>query len=146
MRIIGIVLAIVMLVSALGVDLLAASKTHHLAKQIDTLTEGMTADQKAEIASASGAPSTGRLKGGMAVSVFAALAAIVLLVSTFKKKAPHMKIASATLGLTLLGILVYPSFPTGEGEGMAPRPMMILALVLAAIGALGTWLANRRRI
>jgi hypothetical protein len=146
MKIIGIILATLMLISAVAIDVLAANKTHQLTKGIESVTEGLTAEQKAEVASAAGAPSTGRLKAGMVAGVLAAIASLVLLVTTFNKDASRGAIVAATAGLTLLAIVVYPSIPTGPTDGMGPRPMMIVALVLAAIGAAGSMLAKRRAI
>jgi len=145
MKILGFVLAVLMLLGAASVGALGARKSHALTKDLDALTDGMTADQKAELAKQADMPSSGRLKVGSLVGILGALAAFALLVATFAKPAAVRKIAGAAVGLTVVSALAYPSVPTGPMDGMPPRTQAIVALVFLAIGVGGALLATMRR-
>ena len=68
-----------------------------------------------------------------------------MLIVAFVKKPLVLHVAIGILALTLIAAFVYPAVETGPTSGMAPRPQMLLACGLAAVGAFGAWLASRSK-
>lgn len=149
MKILGYILAVLLLLSTAFVDLMGARKAHKLAgdlAQVTELTKGMSAEQKAAFdAKVGDVPSAGRLNGAAAVGAIGGLAALALLVAAFAKKSAVRMFAVVTVGATALSALLYPFVPTGPMDGAAPRPMALVAIVLAIIGAGGALLASREK-
>lgn len=141
MKVLGIVLAVLMLSLSTLVGLLGSSKSFELGGQIAEVTEGLTDQQKEAIASE--LPSVGRLEAGGVLSALGGLAAVALLVFTFVKKPLVTGAAAATVALCALAILVYPTVPTGPMDGMAPRTQAMVAAAMALLGAGGALLARR---
>ena len=84
------------------------------------------------------------LEAGGILGVVGALGCVALLVVMFVKKPLVLKFAIGTLVLCAVAAIVYPGIETGPMDGMAPRPQMLLALGLGAVGAVGAWLASRQ--
>ncbi len=150
MKILGYVLAVLLLVSTAFVGLMGARKAHKLAgdlAQVSEMMKGMSAQQRAALeAKAGGIPSPGRLDGAAAVGAIGGLAALALLVAAFAKKSAVKLLAVVTVGATALSAILYPYIQTGPLDGAAPRPMALVGIVLAIIGAGGAMLASRERI
>ena len=144
MKILGIVLAILMLAGTAFVTLAAANKSHKLASDVAEITKGLSADQLEAISKGAGdIPSTGRLNGGAVVGGLGGLAALVLLVSVFAKKQWVKGLAVVTVGAAALSAIVYPYVKTGPMDGAAPRTLALVAIVLSIVGAGGALLAAR---
>ena len=145
MKILGIILALLMLSGSALIGTIGAGKARDVASDVSKLGD-LTPQMKAMIEkSGESIPSKGRLSTGAIIGYLAALACVVLLVVTFAKKDLVTQVAGAAVGLTLLSALIYPYVKTGPTDGMAPRTQAIVALVLAAIGAGGSFLAARKR-
>ena len=143
MKIVGIILAVIMLSGSAFVSIAAMNKGFDFGDKISKLTEGMSSSDKAAITKEVGSP--GRFKAGGALSILAALGCLGLLVVTFVKKPLVIKVAIGTLVLCAVAAIAYPGIETGPMDGMAPRPQMLLALGLAVVGAAGSWLASRNK-
>jgi hypothetical protein len=137
MKILGIILAVLMLVGTAFIDLSAANKAHKLAKDIAAVTDGMGMTDDI--------PSSGRLHGGAFLGVIGGIGAIVLLVATFAKKRWVRALCAVTVAGTVISAMIYPYIPTGPLEGAAPRSLAVVAIVLAIVGAGGAFLAARDR-
>jgi len=144
MKILGIILAVLMLAGTAFVDLAAANKAHKLANDIASLTQGLGADEAKMLAKEADIPSTGRLNGGALVGGLGGLAAIVLLVAAFAKKSWVKGLGGATVAAAALSAAVYPYIKTGPLDGAAPRTLALVAIGLSAVGALGAMLAARK--
>jgi hypothetical protein len=145
MKILGIILAVLMLSGSAFVGILGANKARDVAKLASVVEDMASArgGKKAEAALAD-IPSSGRLSFGSIVGFLGVAAAVGLLVVTFAKKNLVVYAAAAAVGLALVSALIYPYVPTGPMDGLAPRPQALVATALAAIGALGAWLAARK--
>jgi hypothetical protein len=143
MKILGIILAVLMLASTAFVALAAANKSFKLAGDLAKVTEGLTADQIKMIEKSGEVPSGGRLKGGAVIGGLGGLAAIVLLIAAFAKKQWVKGLAGATVACAAISAVVYPYVKTGPLDGAAPRSLAFVAIGLAVVGALGAWLAAR---
>ena len=141
MKILGIVLAFIMLGGSVFVGLAATNKGFDFSSKISQLTEGMDSSQKAAVTNETGSP--GRFKAGGVLGILGAIGCAALLVLMFVKKPLVIKAAIGTLVLCAIAAVAYPGIETGPMDGMAPRPQMLLALGLAAVGAVGAWLATR---
>jgi len=141
MKILGIVLAFLMLSGSVFVGLAATNKGFDFGKKVSQLTEGMDSQQKAAITKEVGSPS--RFKAGGVLGILGALGCAAMLVIMFVKKPWVLKVAIGTLVLCAIAAVVYPGIETGPTDGMAPRPQMLLALGLAVVGSAGAWLAAR---
>jgi hypothetical protein len=144
MKILGMILAVLMLSGSAFVGFVGANKARQAANDIDQVTAGMTAEQKSALGEA--VPSTGRLTFGSIVGILGAVAAAGLLAVAFARKSLVPKLAAAAVLLTVLSIAIFPYIETGPTDGMAPRTQAIVAAVLAAIGAVGAMLAARQRV
>jgi len=138
MKIVGIVLAALMLLGSAFVGAAGSSKSMDLSYEIGAAAEVLTEAQMEE----AGLPSAKRLKFGGLVGIVAALGALALLLATFAKRDKVFLMAGATMAFCVLAILLYPSVDVGPTEGMAPRTQAIVALLMAAIGAGGAVLAK----
>ena len=146
MKILGIILAFLMLIGSAFVAYKGADKANKAKNDISEVTKGLSSAQIAAFEKQAGEsiPSTGRLGAGRIVGLLGALAAIGLLVVAFAKKQLVGAVAGAAVGLALLSALIYPYIKTGPLEGMAPRPQAFVATVLAVIGAAGAWLYAKK--
>lgn len=144
MKILGIILAVLMLSASAFVGIVGANKARQAANDINQVTAGLTDAQKAQLGDT--VPSTGRLNFGGVVGFLGAIAAAGLLAVVFARKPMVPKLAAAAVLLTVLSIVIFPYVETGPMDGMAPRTQAIVASVLAAVGALGAVLASRQRI
>jgi len=144
MKILGLILAVLMLSASAFVGIVGANKARQAASEINQVTAGMTDAQKAELGN--NVPSAGRLNFGGIVGFLGAIAAAGLLAITFVRKPLVPKLAAAAVVLTALSIAIFPHIETGPMDGMAPRTQAIVAAVLAAVGALGAMLASRQRV
>ncbi len=148
MKVLGIVLAILMLLLAGLINLLGAGKAFEASDDLEqavALVESM-GGAKAAVEAELGQeiPSTGRLDGGGFLALLATLAGLVAMVLLFarRKISPHAALACAALaGLT---ILVYPYIQTGPMDGLAPRTHGVIGLVMGGIAAMGAFLAARK--
>ncbi len=149
MKILGYVLAVLLLLSTAFVGLMGARKAHKLAgdlAQVSEMMKGMSDAQKSAIEDkAGGIPSAGRLNGAAAVGAIGGLAALALLIAAFAKKSSVKTLAVVTVGATALSAILYPYIQTGPMDGAAPRPMALIGIVLAIIGAGGAMLASREK-
>jgi hypothetical protein len=145
MKILGIILAVLMLAGTAFVDLAAANKSHKLAGQISELTSGLTAEQQKMVSKSADVPSSGRLNGGAGLGVIGGLAALVLLIATFAKKDWVKMLAAVTVGATAISAIIYPYVHTGPMDGAAPRPLALIGLALAVVGAGGAFIATRQK-
>ena len=143
MKILGFILAVLMLAGTAFVGLAAANKSHKLAGDVAEITKGLTDAQLEQIGSKAGIPSTGRLNGGAVVGGLGGLAAIVLLIAAFAKKSWVTGLAVVTVGATALSALIYPYVQTGPMDGAAPRSLALVGIALAVVGAGGALLASR---
>lgn len=143
MKILGMILAVLMLSGSAFVGFVGANKARQAASDIDQVTAGMTDEQKSALGGV--VPSTGRLTFGSIVGILGAVAAAGLLAVAFARKSLVPKLAAAAVLLTVLSIAIFPYVETGPTDGMAPRTQAIVAAVLVAIGALGAMLAARQR-
>lgn len=142
MKMLGIILAVLMLLLSGVVGILGTNKSFDLADKIEKLEKVMKAlggDMKSDEI-----PSAGRLKFGGIVGALGALAAVAGIVLLFIKREKAPMVAGAAAGLALLSILIYPYVETGPTDGMAPRTQAIVAFVMAAIGAGGAFLAHKK--
>ncbi len=146
MKVLGIILAVLMLAGSAFVGVLGANKARDTAHKLSMLTDGMSAEEKAAIeASAEMAiPSTGRLTTGAVVGFLGALAAGALLIATFAKKHAVPTFALVAVAVTGISAVIYPHVPTGPLEGLAPRPQALVAGALALVGAIGALIAVAR--
>ncbi len=143
MKILGIILAILFLLSSAFVGIVGANKARKTGDKISQATEMLGGDSSSKLLDE--LPSAGRLKVGGIVGLVAGVGALVLLVLTFAKKSAVPGLAGIVVGLSLLAPLLYPYVQAGPLDGMAPRTQAIVALVLALIGAGGAVLAARKR-
>jgi hypothetical protein len=146
MKVLGFILAFLMLASTAFVGLAAANKSHDAAKAISEITKGMSADDLKVLSKAGDVPalpSSRRLNAGALVGGLGGLAAIVLLIAAFVKKDWVKGLGVVTVACAALSAAIYPYIPTGPTDGAAPRPMAVIAIVLAVLGALGALLAAR---
>jgi hypothetical protein len=145
MKILGIILAVLMLTGSALVGVLGSNKARDAASMISQVEELAGARGGKKAAAVMGElPSSGKLKFGSIVGLLGAAAAAALLVMTFAKKNLVLYAAGAAVGLALISAVIYPHVPTGPTDGLAPRPQALLAAGLAAVGALGAWLASRK--
>ena len=142
MKMLGIILAVLMLLLSALVGILGTNKSFDAASDIAKVEKMMKAlggaDAKLDL------PSAGRLKFGGIVGALGALAAVAGVVLLFVKREKAHLVAGAAVGLTLLSIIIYPYVETGPTDGMAPRTQAIVAFVMAAIGAGGAFLAHKK--
>lgn len=138
MKIVGIILAALMLLGSALVGVTGSNKSMDLGSEITAVADVLTDAQIKE----AGLPSAGRLKFGGIVGIVAALGALALLIVTFVKKDKVVMVAAATLGLCVVAIILYPGMDVGPTDGMAPRTQAIVAMVMAALGAGGAVLAK----
>jgi hypothetical protein len=145
MKILGFILAFLMLAGTAFVTLAAANKSHKLASDLAEVTKGMSADELAAVSKGSGMeiPSTGRLNGGAVVGGLGGLAAIVLLIAAFAKKQWVKGLGAVTVGAAALSAAIYPHVQTGPMDGAAPRTLALIAIGLSIVGAGGALLAAR---
>jgi len=143
MKILGIILAVLMLAGTAFVGLAAANKSHKLASDLKEVTKGLSADQMKLVAKSTEIPSAGRLDAGAVVGGLGGLAALVLLVAAFAKKSWVKGLAGVTVGCAAVSAVIYPHVQTGPIDGAAPRSLALVAIVLSLVGALGAWLAAR---
>ncbi len=139
MKIVGIILAVLMLLGSAFVGVIGSTKSMDLASEVAAVSE-MLSDSQLEEA---GIPSAGRLKFGGILGIVAGLGALALLITTFVKREKVLMVAGATLALCIVAILIYPTVETGPMDGMAPRTQGIVALVMAGIGAAGALMAKK---
>ncbi|MBX3155069.1 MAG: hypothetical protein KF773_03640 [Deltaproteobacteria bacterium] len=145
MKILGIILAILMLSGSLLVGVLGANKARDVAKLAAQFEEAIGASKGGKAAAMlDDVPSSGRLSGGSIAGYLGAVAALGLLVVMFAKKNLVVPLIGAAVGLAVVSALIYPYVKTGPLDGMAPRPQALLAAGLAAVGGLGAWLAARK--
>lgn len=143
MKILGIILAILMLSLSALVGVIGSNKSFKLGGDIAEVTEGLTDQQKEAIGAE--LPSASRLKLGGVLGVLGGVAALALLIFLFVKQPLVTGAAAATVALCALAIVVYPSVPTGPMDGMAPRTQAMVAAAMALLGAGGALLARRGR-
>jgi hypothetical protein len=143
MKILGLILAVLMLSASAFVGIVGANKARKTAHDINQVTASLTDAQRSELGGA--LPSTGRLNFGGLVGALGAIAAAGLLAVAFGRKSLVPKLAAAAVFLTVLSIAIFPYVETGPTDGMAPRTQAIVAAVLAGIGAVGAMLAARRQ-
>lgn len=143
MKILGIILALLMLAATAFVNLAAANKSHKLAGDIAEVTKGASPAELALIKKAAGIPSTGRLNGGAVVGGLGGLAAIVLFIAAFVKKDAVKTIAGVAVAFTAASALIYPYVKTGPMDGAAPRSLALVAIALVVLGAVGALLAAK---
>jgi hypothetical protein len=143
MKILGLILAVLMLSGSAFVGIVGANKAREAANDINQVTASLTDAQKAELGD--NVPSTGRLNFGSLIGFLGGIAAAGLLAVAFAKKPLVPTLAAAAVLLTVLSIAIFPHIETGPMDGMAPRTQAIVAAVLAAVGALGAMLAARQR-
>ena len=143
MKILGIILAILMLAGTAFVSLAAANKSHKLAGDISELTKGLSDAQLAAVAKEAGMPSSGRLNGGAVVGGLGGLAALVLLIAAFAKKDWVKGLGGATVAAAAISAVIYPYVKTGPMDGAAPRTLAFIAIGLAVVGAGGALLAAK---
>lgn len=138
MKMLGIILAVLMLLLSGLVGILGTSKAFDAASDIEKVEKMFGDLAKKEL------PSAGRLKFGGIVGALAALAAVGAVVLLFVKREKSHIVAGAAAGLTLISYLIYPYIKTGPTDGMAPHTQAMVALVMAAIGAGGAFLAHKK--
>ncbi len=145
MKILGYILAVLLLASTAFVALAAANKSHKLASDLAEVTKGMSDEMKTAISKEAGEalPSGGRLNGGAVVGGIGGLAALVLLIAAFAKKDKVKVLGGITVACAALSAVIYPYVKTGPMDGAAPRTLALIAIVLAIIGAGGALLATR---
>tara|TARA_R110002096_G_scaffold77896_10_gene183448 strand:- start:14610 stop:15041 length:432 start_codon:yes stop_codon:yes gene_type:complete len=139
MKIVGIILAALMLLGSAVVGATGSNKSMDLSAEIGAAAEVLSAEQM----EAAGLPSPARLKLGGIVGIIAALGALALLLVTFVQRDKVLLVAGVTMACCILAILLYPGIDTGPTEGMAPRTQAVVALLLAGLGAAGALLAKR---
>ena len=139
MKLAGIVLAALMLFSAVYVGVTGSSKSMDLGDNVVSIS-GSLSDSEME---AAGLPSAGRLRFGGIISILAALSSLALLVVTLVRKEKIPTMAIATLALSLLAVALYPTFENGPPADMAPRVQALLAAALALVGAAGSMMVKR---
>lgn len=144
MKILGIILAVLMLAGSAFVSIAGARKAKHLASEIHELTSTMSSKDKAALSSAVEVPSQGRLNTGAIAGWIAALAALALLIGAFAKKSAVPALAALAIGIAAASAVIFPHVQTGPMDGMAPRVQALVATVLAVIGAGGALLAARK--
>jgi hypothetical protein len=145
MKILGFILAVLMLAGTAFVTLAAANKAHKLAGDLATATQGLSADELKLLSKEVGdVPSTGRLNGGAVVGGLGGLAAIVLLIAAFAKKQWVTALGGVTVACAALSAVIYPYVKTGPLDGAAPRSLALVAIALAVVGAGGALLAARK--
>jgi hypothetical protein len=144
MKIVAIIVSVLMLLGTAFVALAAANKAHKFAGDISELTHSMSDAEKAAVAKEADLPSTGRLNGGAIVGGLGGLAAIVLLVAAFAKKAWVNGLVGATVGCALVSTILYPYIATGPADGAAPRTLAIAAIVMSALGGAAAWFKTTR--
>lgn len=146
MKILGIILAVLMLLGSAFVSGAGARKAKHLASELHELTGSMSASDKALLGATSiEVPSEGRLKGGAIAGWIAALGALALLIVAFAKKSAVPALAGLAVAIAAASAVIYPHVQTGPMDGMAPRVQALVATVLTVIGAGGALLAARRK-
>ncbi len=144
MKILGLVLAVLMLLGSAAVSVLGARKATQFRAQISELTAGMTDDQIAAISKEADIPSAGRMRAGTIAGYLGAAAAVLLLVLAFAKKRAVPVVAALSLVLIALSAALYPHIDTGPLDGLAPRVQALVAGVLGLIGAAGALLAAKK--
>jgi hypothetical protein len=144
MKILGLVLAVLMLLGSAAVSVLGARKANHFKDQLSELTAGMSADQLAAISKEADIPSTGRMGAGAIVGFLSAATALALLVVAFAKKKAVPLLAVLAIAAVGLSALLYPHIDTGPLDGLAPRMQAFVAGVLTLIGAGGAMLAAKK--
>ena len=145
MKILGIVLALLMLLASAGIGFIGAGKAADVKGDVEKANaalKDLPAEMRAAVEKKAGGeiPSAGRLSAGRIVGMLAAVVCVALLVIMFVKKDLANAAAGAAVGLTALSAVIYPYVKVGENSGMAPRSQAIVALVLAVIGAGGALL------
>lgn len=128
MKILGIVVAILFLLISAFLSITDMNKSFDVDKQI------------AEVLGIS----HGRLQFGAILSLVSALAALAAMVLLFVKRAKAPLAAGAAVAIGLIAWLVYPGFETGPLGGMAPKTQALYAFILAAVGAGGAFLAEKK--
>jgi hypothetical protein len=138
-KIVGIILAAMMLFSAVYVGVTGSSKSMDLGDNVVSISGSLS---EAEM-DAAGLPSAGRLRFGGIISILAALSALTLLVVTLVSKEKIPTVAIATLALSLLAVALYPTFENGPPADMAPRVQALVATALALLGAAGSMMVKK---
>lgn len=139
MKIVGIVIAALMLLGSAFVGATGSNKAMDLSAEIGAAADVLSAEQM----EAAGLPSPARLKSGGIVGIVGSLGALALLLVTFIKRDKVWLVAGATMACCIVAILLYPAIDTGPTEAVAPRTQAIIAMVLAGLGAAGASLAKR---
>ncbi len=137
MKIAGMILAVLMLLGSAAIGAIGANKTMDLVEIMDEVP--------AEVREAAGLPSAGRLKIGGIVAFLAAAGAMALLVTTFVKKDKIPMLIGIAVGLCVIAIVANPSIEVGPADGMAPRTQAMVAAVMAALGAAGSFLVSKSK-
>jgi len=145
MKILGIILAVLMLAGTVFIDLTAANKAHDAAKLISQANELLGDSHLKGASKELEMPSSGRLNAGAGLCLIGGLGALVLLIVTFAKKNLVKVVSAVTIGATALAAIIFPAIETGARDGLAPRPQALIGLVLAVIGAGGAFLASRQK-
>ena len=137
MKIVGTILAVIMLTGSAFVGVVSANKSLHLARDLNEID--LEKSQREEL----GLPTSSRMKLGGVIGFMAALGAAVLLVVTFATKKLIPVVVGAAMLLAILSIVGYPAIETGPTDGAAPRTLAIVAAVFALIGAGGSLLVKK---
>jgi hypothetical protein len=148
MKIIGYLLAFLSLLATAFVALAAANKSHDLASELSKLLAQLGGDgghQLDVLGKKMDLPSPGRLNAGALIGAIGGVAAFVLLVASFAKKAWVGGLAALTIACAAISAAIYPHIETGPGDGAAPRLLAVIAIGLAVLGSLGAALAARER-
>jgi hypothetical protein len=145
MKPLGYILAILMLLATAFVTLAAANKSHHLASDLATITGQLGGADAAVLGKKLDLPSTMRLNIAALIGALGGIASLIRLIAAFAKKSWIGALSVITLGCAAITAALYPHIETGPADGAAPRPMALVAIGLAALGALGAWMATRRR-
>lgn len=145
MKPLGIVFGLLLLLATSFVTLAAANKSHHLASDLAEVTRGLSADQLKAVSGSVDLPSGTRLNAGALVGAIGGLAAFVLLIAMVAKKDSVKGLGGLTVACAALSAAIYPHVETGPADGAAPRLLAMVAIGLAAVGALCAMLAAKPR-
>jgi hypothetical protein len=145
MKLLGFILAILLLLATAFVTLAAANKSHHLASDIATITGQLGGADLDVLGKKLDLPSPMRLNIAALIGALGGIASLILLVAAFAKKSWVGAFSVITIGCAAITAALYPHIETGPADGAAPRTLALIAIGLAAVGALGAWLAARRR-
>ncbi|HEX4451589.1 MAG TPA: hypothetical protein VH143_11995 [Kofleriaceae bacterium] len=144
MKLLGFILAILLLLATAFVTLAAANKSHHLASDIATIAGQLGGGDSGALAKQLDLPSPMRLNVAALIGALGGIASLILLIAAFAKKSWVGALSVLTIGCAAITAALYPHIETGAGDGAAPRPMALIAIGLAAVGALGAYMATKR--